>query len=116
MSRTLGDLVNDARGILQDRVVPYRYSDADLYSHLNTALASARMVRPDLFLPSLRDGTPPMYGPGDAAKEFPLEWQFAPSFVYFMAGRAELSDDEFAQDGRAVALMNKFITDLRGGG
>jgi len=101
---TLAALVSEARGILQDRREPYRYSDDDLLNYARDAVVAAFRVRPDLRIGVdwLRDDT-----------DFPsvLEDYWAPSVEYVTAA-AELRDDQFSQDGRAAALLQKFRASL----
>jgi hypothetical protein len=46
---TPASIINDARGILQDRDPDYRYEDSDLLAYVNDAIKSAVVLRPDLF-------------------------------------------------------------------
>ena len=106
---TVGKIIDAARILLQDtRVGNYRYDDPSLILHLNDAVLEARRVRPDLFLPSFT--LPAEY----AAKTdpFTLEPMYRPAFVYYVAGKAQLRDDETGQDSRATVLLNKFIAQL----
>ena len=45
----LGDVVAEARRIIQDETITYRYSDAFLLSLSNQALKRVQLLRPDLF-------------------------------------------------------------------
>ena len=77
------------------------------------ALAEVRVKRPDLYLASgLRSQLPLFTAATDMNTDFPLDWTIYPAFVYYLVGRAELREDTFATDGRAVTLMNKFTTQL----
>ena len=109
--RSLGDLMTDARVLLQDTRSPFRYREADLYTGLNAALMQARRLRPDLFLG--RFGREKFnYAPADSAQPFPLAPWYWEAAVEFVVGRAELREDEFTNDGRAVALLNRFRAKL----
>jgi hypothetical protein len=108
---TVSDYLLDARALLQDTRVPYRYSDDDLLRNLNVGLQNARKLRPDLFLPQV-DMVPPQYTASDLAKTIPIEYGFREPFVYFMVGRAQLRDQEDTQDARAAGLLNKFVAQL----
>lgn len=113
---TIGRLLGDARAILND-VVPItgsvRYSDEDLIQAFNTALLEIRAKRPDAFLAlGLRLPVPQYKMPDDAGVAFPLDQTFYPACLYYVVGRSELREDEFTQDSRAVALMNKFVSQL----
>ena len=118
-TRTLGTLVAEARTLLQDKIVngdgDYRYSDAELFENINGAFAETRTKRPDLFLALGLRTTFPMY---DAAVDmnvpFPLDPSVYSAVLYYVVGRAELREDTFSQDSRAVSLMNKFVSSLLG--
>jgi hypothetical protein len=108
---TVGDLVDSARVLLQDRVAPYRYETDQLVVALNTALADARRIRPDIFLPKF---TVPVYSSADLAAvvNFPVFYKSA--LLYFMVGFAHLRDEEDTADARAAALLGKFSSELLG--
>lgn len=113
---TIGRLLRDARAILNDTVPltgAVRYSDEDLVQAFNTALFEARAKRPDAFLAmGLRAPVPEYKMPDDAETAFPLDITFYPAVLYYVVGRSELREDEFTQDSRATALMNKFVSQL----
>ena len=114
-SRTIGDLLSEARTLLQDKVTPYRYSDDELLEAANGAMAEARAKRPDLFLGTLglREALP-LYTGDDLEEEFPLpEWVY-PTFLSYVVGRTSLRDDTYANDSRAVVMMNRFVNQLLG--
>jgi hypothetical protein len=113
---TIGRMLLDARAILND-VVPItgsmRYSDEDLIQAFNSALAEVRAKRPDAFLAmGLRIDVPRFVMPADTTELFPLDQIFYPLCVNYIVGKSELREDEFAAEGRAVALLNKFVTGL----
>lgn len=113
---TIGRMLSDARAILND-VVPItgktRYSDEDLIQAFNSALLEARAKRPDAFLATgLRVSVPQFVMPDDQAEVFPLDPIFYPLCVNYIVGKSELREDEFAAEGRAVAMLNKFVTGL----
>lgn len=113
-TRTAGEVIADARDILQDQLTPYRYTESQLYRYLSSALLEARRIRPDLFSGSLRASVP-NYAPADVAKIIPIIDTYYPQVVNYVAGRAELRDDSFALDGRASALIAAFGASLGGG-
>jgi len=104
---TVAAVVADVRTLLQDTVEPYRYSDDDLVLYLNLALATAKRVRPDLFISYsiTTDLT--------ISDNFTFTDVYRPSFLYYIAGRATLRDDEDTADARSSALINKFVDELR---
>lgn len=112
MAKTVGDVITAARGILQDRNAQlYRYATADLYTYLNDALLEMRRARPDLFFDFIGLDTPE-FASGDELLDFPVSTLFFTPTVFYVAGRAELRDDEFTVDARAVTLMQQFTTKL----
>jgi len=113
---TIGRMLSDARAILND-VVPItgsvRYSDTDLIQAFNSALSEVRAKRPDAFLATgLRVSVPQYVMPDDQTQHFPLDLIFYPLCINYIVGRSELREDEFAAEGRAVAMLNKFVTGL----
>ena len=121
MAFTVEDLINQARDIVQDTGMefdyedPDRHTDAKMVRFLNTALADAYRIRPDLFFPGVFDrSTLPVYTVTDIVNQtpFPIDVTYFSTFVDYVAGYIGLADDEFAQDGRAVALLNRFIQKL----
>lgn len=115
-TRTVGGLLAEARGLLND-VVPIsgapRFSDADLVDIVNEALLQIRSKRPDAWLTyGLRKAMPKYAMPADAGTVFPVEDQFYSPILYYVVGRAELVEDTFADNGRAITLMQKFTAIL----
>lgn len=104
---TVGEIITRARELIQDTITPYRYSDASMLDILNSGLLEIRLKRPDLFLPSRQA---PEYTSSSAA--LALDPQYRMSLVYYVAGHAQLRDDEDTQDSRASALINKFTSQL----
>jgi hypothetical protein len=115
MARTVGQVVQAARAIIQDAVPPFRTSDSDLAGYVSEAMGEARRVRPDLFLTMLRDPLP-VYTQADFAVAIPLPDSYFSQVVNFVAGRADLREDAFAQDGRAITLISAFGVSLVGSG
>lgn len=117
-NRTIGGLLTEARVMLQDTVSDnpaYRYSTDELLEAFNGALTEARAKRPDLFLGTLglRDALP-LYTSSDTDEDFPLpEWVY-PTVLNYVVGRTMLRDDTYANDSRAVVLMNRFVNQLLG--
>lgn len=108
MATTLARLFATVRSILQDTsgsLSGFRYPDSELAMYASEAIAEARRVRPDLFIDSL-DGSLPQWDGTDLTQTIPLSDMHAPALVNFIAGRAELRDDEFTKDGRAATLLS----------
>jgi hypothetical protein len=115
-TRTVGQLLSEARLLLND-VVPIsgapRFSDANLVAALNEALLETRAKRPDAWLTyGLRQKIPQYAMPDDNGTVFPIEDQFYSPLLFYVVGRSELIEDTFADNGRAVSLMNKFVSQL----
>jgi len=112
MARTIDSVIQQARTVLKDARQPYRSDDDRLLSYLNTAFEDAYRMRPDLFLPTLIG--PPTYTDADltASTEFPLEAQFISPFIDYVVGYVSASDDEFVNDQRALAFLNRFSQKL----
>jgi hypothetical protein len=116
MSFTIDYVIGRAREILQDDAKD-RYSDDRLLNALNIAIASMQRVRPDI--PELwSDIVRYPYSGADLGGTtlIPVHQQYMESLVAFVAGWAELADDEFTVDGRASVLMTRFTSQMMMGG
>lgn len=111
MARTAQDVITRAREILQDADAT-RYSDPELLSHTVDAILQARSVRPDLFVGEYAVALPDTL---ELASELPLPDQLFAGVCYYVAGCAELRDDEFAVDGRAMTLKESYTKKLVSG-
>lgn len=107
---TLGQYLEEARTLLQDKHSPYRYSDAEIVSALNIGLAEARRMRADLFLP--RGEIPYLSNPADVNAKVPMNAMYRPALIYYIVGRIQLRDDENTTDARAGALLQKFSAQM----
>lgn len=111
-SKTIGDAISEARILLQDtRTSPQRYLDSELIENFNNAIYEVRRVRPDMHLGTYTD-VAPRYGTGDFTTPFPIAIETFTPVMEYVAGLAELRDDEFTQDGRAAALLTQLRTKL----
>lgn len=104
MARTVAQVLTRVGETLQD-VNHVRYTPAQLVSHLNDAIQLARDVRADLFVYAYAAGVPD-FTASDTAAELPVPDAFFSSICNYVAGAAELRDDEFAVDGRAMTLRS----------
>lgn len=124
LAKTIDDAITEARNMISDARVPYRYSDATMITHLNTALAEVYRYRPDAYIgnfvtASLGANAVTSYVAGDLGLGtlFPLDNRlFFNAVVFFIAGRAETADDEFTDNSRAPQLLNSFRAMLIGEG
>lgn len=108
---TVADYVTRSRGLLQDTVVPYRYSDSDMVDALNDGIQEARRIRPDLFLSTFRT-TLPSYLSSSLSTAVTIDQQYRMAFVYYMCGQMQMRDQEDVTDTRAIAFLNKFSGQL----
>ena len=108
---TVQDYITRVRVLLLDQVSPYRYPDADLVASLNEGILEARRLRPDLMLSYFRT-TLPEYSTASLGTTVAIDQMYRTAFVYYMAGQAQLRDEEDTQDARAAAFLTKFHTML----
>ena len=111
MAKTLQDVVTSSRRMLQDSRTPYRYTDEHLTALVNEALSEARRMRPDLFIDQYTTAYPD-YDVSDLGTAIPIDEAYFTALTHYVAGTAELVDDEFTVDGRATALITSFRTKL----
>ena len=127
MTWLIDDVIIQARQIVQDeqrrdvngaKLGSPRHSDEKLIGYFNNAMSEVRRLRPDAFIGDDEAGS--LTIARDFAETssiddpFPLEEQFFSAFVLYVAGMVGIGDDEYAQDGRAVGLMNNFKMQLVG--
>lgn len=120
MALGVGDLILQVREVIQDVGMEFdgegdRHTDAKLIRYLNTALADAFRLRADLFFPGVFDrSTIPMITQDDVDNNepFPVDQTYWSAFVDYVSGYVGMGDDEFAQDGRAATLLNRFSQKL----
>ena len=104
--------VREVRTLLLDRRKPYRYSDSEILTALNTSLAEARRLRADLFI--YRHGNHVPYFTAVSGDTVPIDTQFRLAFVYGIAGHVLERDDEDVQDVRANSFRGMFYDLLIG--
>lgn len=105
---TVQNYVDDARILLQDKRVPYRYPDADLVLALNMSLLEAKKLRPDLFI----NRSIPAYSIASPSTAVVVDEMYRVAHLYYIVGQAQLRDDEEVQDQRAAAFLNMFTQKL----
>ena len=103
---TVQDYIADARVLLQDVIVPYRYDDPSMLTALNSALLEGRRLRPDLFVFKHHDRVPAYFAVD--ATEVCMEPQFRLAFVYGICFHALSRDQEDIQDNRATTFASIF--------
>lgn len=110
--QTLSVLLETAREYLQDEMAgAYRYSDEDLVEAYNNFVLLCRRVRPDFFV-NVFDQPLPRYTVGDLAEQFIFPPQYFDAAAIFMAGNANLRDDQFTDDGRAQGFIARATAEL----
>lgn len=132
VTKTLDDTVLEVRQIVQDTFTPYRYSDEWVVQVFNTAIRDLYRIRPDAFIGNFTSGvlsanamntystsdlqvidgtvnaTPP-----SPATPVPFDDRlFYGAVVFYIVGRLEISDDQFADNNRAMTLLGAFQQQL----
>jgi hypothetical protein len=94
-----------------------RYTDSTMLNILNRGLQDLSRIRPDitytlfvnnsLEVPEIVETAP---GAGQViwTDPFGLEMQFYPTMLSYIVGVAEITDDEYTEDGRAALFMQAF--------
>tara|TARA_R110002167_G_scaffold117114_7_gene292838 strand:+ start:7867 stop:8202 length:336 start_codon:yes stop_codon:yes gene_type:complete len=91
----------------------YRYTDVQLMRAFNMGVTRLYALRPDMF--KLTKTGIPFYSTADLTKVYPLPVVTFTPMTMFVVGYAELRNDEYTDDAKAVTLMRKFEGDLTGG-
>lgn len=124
MAKTYQDVVTEARVLLQDTdSSSERYSDTKLIAIYNRGLQALVRVRPDASYDLYSDNAlnvPELVASGAGAGQtnwtdnFGLEMQFFNPLVAYVVGVAEITDDEYSEDGRAALLLTSFKQEVIG--
>lgn len=103
-SRPVSDAISAARIILKDALAA-RYSDEDLAHYASEGVAAMYRIRPDLMVGGYTER--PVYTAASLSTPLPpaIADEYMEPLARFIAGHAELRDDQFSQDGRAVTLL-----------
>lgn len=113
MAKTVEQIILGARVILQDEVDPFRYTQDELLSHLNNSLYELKRLRPDAWLSWFGKELPEYTNiSADLASQIPINPIFYQQIIYYVAGYAELRDDEYTVDGRAAVLLQAFVANV----
>jgi hypothetical protein len=139
-SKTIDDAILEARAMVNDSTLvggvlsPTRNSDTLYLQYLNSALRVLYSVRPDAFIGNFTQGiltqavvltydTTDLQAPDGAANPtppvpatpFPADDRFFFNpVVAYIAGRVELSDDEYTETARSQQLLLSFKQQLQG--
>jgi hypothetical protein len=109
--RTINDVLEQSRILLQDEVEPYRYKDAQLLDFFNSSLYELKRLRPDAWLGQYNTDLK-LYTISDLNTEIPFGSIYFQPVVMYVTGYAELRDDEFAIDGRSATLLTAFARQI----
>lgn len=102
---TVGDYLAEARVLLQDKTVPYRFSDADLKNAVGFALMEARRLRADLFLNGV---TPSVDQNTLNTVTVAVDDMYRVSLVYYVVGHMYLREEEEGSQALGDAYKRKF--------
>ena len=105
---TFQNVIDSARVDLQD-AGKTRYTDAELLEYANDGVQEGFRYRPDFKLGSYT-AAPVVYDETDDVP-FPLTYQMI--LKHYVVARADMRDDEYAQDGRAGAFLGRFEKELK---
>jgi hypothetical protein len=132
---TVTAYVASARNRMQDRVIPYRYTDAQIVDALNVALQETQRVRPDIFLDlkyqqriqpnDLDDGfISGYYDTTDIAFDssgdyvvsdgtlVPIPSAYNDPIIWYIGAHLQFLDVDDTQDQRGIAFITKFLQRL----
>ena len=121
---TWGDLIDQARFLLQDTVESrYRYANEQLLAACHLACLTTKAVRPDLFFGrSLAEGSAGGCFPAPPYEESqyatyraypaPVAEIYHQPFIFFIAGYVEIVNEEYTGADRAGALLASFRRQL----
>lgn len=112
MARTVQDVIDRTSGDVLNDVANGRYTIAQIVGYVNDAVLEVRNLRPDLFVGALSTDLPLLDDPADP---LPVPDSLFPAICFYVAGRAEIRDDEFAVGGRAQQLINALAQKLMRG-
>lgn len=123
--KTIDDAFTEARAIVNDSDKE-RFTDTLVMLKFNTALREVYRYRPDSLIGNFVQGVfsrnPQMtYSVDDDLAQvppvdFPVDEVYFSPVTFYIAGLLDLSDDEFADDNRAMMLLTSFRAMLIGPG
>ena len=124
MAKTYENLITEARELAQDTLEPFRNEDSFYLNHLNRGLQELGRIRPDAFydlfdanalnVPIIVDNEDAEAPEYDWATEFQIDMMFYGPLLAYIQGIAEVQDDEFTLDGRAMMLLKQFAVSVVG--
>lgn len=105
---TFNQIIDSARVDLQD-ADKVRYTDAQLLEYANDGVLEAFRIRPDFRLGSYTSAYQTYIG----TNEVPIPATYQMLLKSYIVARAEFRDDEYAQDGRALAFLGRYERGLQ---
>jgi hypothetical protein len=126
-TKSLDDAVNEIRMLINDLdLLAPRFTQTQVLDKLNTALLEVYRYRPDAYVGNFQQGIlsqnqPTTYTAADLGQvpltPWPLDIRlfFTPVIMY-VVGLLDLTDDEFADDNRAMTVITAFRNMLIGPG
>lgn len=126
-AKTLDDMVNEVRMLINDNDPDgYRFPQVQVLDKINTALREVYRLRPDAYIGNFTQGilstnSPVTYDLTDLGllpqTPWPLDDRlFFSPVVLYVTGMLDLTDDEFADDNRAMTVLQAFRNQLIGPG
>jgi hypothetical protein len=103
----VGALLAQVVDVLQDKERT-RYTTDSLIRALNLGVLDLRQRRPDFFIGRFSEPTVQFTA---EEEELTVPEVCYPMLVAYVAGWAEMRDDEYTADGRAQSMLNKFAND-----
>lgn len=108
---TVAAFITEARALLLDEAVPYRYSDASIVSALNMGIEESYRIRPDMWLAYFELALP-TYTTGSPGDTVVIPTGFKTAFLFYIVGLIQLRDAEDVSDARAGSLLTAFANKL----
>lgn len=102
-------LVDSVRREVQD-LDEDRYDDVRILDALNLGLLEVRRTRPEFFIGRYNE---PVFVAQVVADLFDYNEMLIPILIKYAVGWIESADDEYTNDGRAVAMLGMFKDDLK---
>lgn len=125
--KSLDDGVNEIRMLINDNDSDgYRFTQQLVLDKINTAFLEIYRLRPDAYVGNFNQGILSVNSPltfvlADLGLVPPTQWPldirlFFSPVVFYVVGMLDLTDDEFADDNRAMTVLQAFRNQLIGPG
>jgi hypothetical protein len=105
---TFQNIADSARIDLQD-AAKTRYTDSQLLSYAIDGVQEMFRYRPDFQVGKYTDAAATY----TLSSAIPVPSQYVMLLTHYVVFRAEMRDDEYAQDGRALAFLGRFEKELK---